>query len=88
MVLEGPKRFTLSTSDRSIKKTDMQHRRNNIDRGKLKPSVKNLRQRHLIHQKSHTDWSGIERILRGDRSATTRLSQRTVLNTKFNLNYT
>jgi hypothetical protein len=50
--------------------------------------VKNLCQRHFIHHKSHTDWSGIERGLRGDRPATSRLIQRTVLNTKFNLNYT
>jgi len=81
--------FPLSTSNRSIKtKTDMEHRWNNNDGGKLEPSVKNRRQRHFIREKSHTDWSGIESGLRSDRPATTRLSQHNVLNTKFNLNYT
>jgi len=81
--------FPFSTSDRSIKKKrDMHHRWNNNDRGKLEPSVRNLCQHHFIHHKSQTDCSGIEPGLRDERPATNRLRQRTVLNTKFNRNYT
>jgi hypothetical protein len=38
----------------------MQHRWNEIDRGKPKYSYKNLSQCHFIHHKSHMDWTGIE----------------------------
>jgi hypothetical protein len=33
-----------------------ERRWNDTDRGKEKTSVKNLSQRHFVHQKSHTDW--------------------------------
>jgi hypothetical protein len=38
----------------------MEHRWNEIDRGKPKYSGKNLSQYHFVHQKSHMDWPGIE----------------------------
>jgi hypothetical protein len=38
----------------------MEHRWNEVDRGKPKYSGKNLSQCHFIHHKSHMDWPGIE----------------------------
>ena len=38
----------------------MEHRWNEIDRGKPKYSGKNLSQCHFVHQKSHMNWPGIE----------------------------
>jgi hypothetical protein len=38
----------------------MEYRWNEIDRGKPKYSVKNLSECHLVHHKSHMDWTGIE----------------------------
>jgi hypothetical protein len=38
----------------------MEHRWNEIDRGKLKNSGKNLSQYHFVHHKSHMDCPGIE----------------------------
>jgi hypothetical protein len=38
----------------------MEHRWNEIDRGKPKYSEKNLSQCHLVHHKSHMDRPGIE----------------------------
>jgi hypothetical protein len=38
----------------------MEHRWNEIDRGKPKYSDKNMSQYHFVHHKSHTDWPGIE----------------------------
>jgi hypothetical protein len=38
----------------------MEHRWNEIDRGKPKYSGKNLSQCHFVHNKSHMDWPGIE----------------------------
>jgi hypothetical protein len=38
----------------------MEHRWNEIDRGKPKYSGKNLSQCHFVHRKSHMDWPGIE----------------------------
>jgi hypothetical protein len=37
----------------------MEHRWNEIDRGKPKYWGKNLSQCHFVHQKCHTDWAGI-----------------------------
>jgi hypothetical protein len=54
--------------------TTMENRRwNDIDRGKPKNSEKYLFQRHCVHHKSHTG-SGVNQGLRGERSATNRLS--------------
>jgi hypothetical protein len=38
----------------------LEHRWNEIDRGKPKYSGKNLSQHHFVHHKSHIDLSGIE----------------------------
>jgi hypothetical protein len=38
----------------------MEHRWNEIDRGKPKYSGKNLSQYHFVHHKSYMDWPGIE----------------------------
>jgi hypothetical protein len=38
----------------------MEHRWNEINRGKPKYSEKNLSQCHFVHYKSHMDWPGIE----------------------------
>jgi hypothetical protein len=38
----------------------MEHRWNEIDRGKPKYSGKNLSQFHFVHHKSHMDLPGIE----------------------------
>jgi hypothetical protein len=38
----------------------MEHRWNEIDRGKPKYSGKNLSHCHFVHYKSHIDWPGIE----------------------------
>jgi hypothetical protein len=38
----------------------MEHRWNEIDRGKPKYSGKNLSQCHFVHNKPHMDWTGIE----------------------------
>jgi hypothetical protein len=38
----------------------MEHRWNEIDRGKPKYSGKNLSQCHFVHHKSHLDRTGIE----------------------------
>jgi hypothetical protein len=38
----------------------MEHRWNEIDRGKPKYSGKNLPQCHFVHHKSHMDLTGIE----------------------------
>jgi hypothetical protein len=38
----------------------MEHRWNEIDKGKPKYSGKNLSQCHFVHNKSHMDWPGIE----------------------------
>jgi hypothetical protein len=38
----------------------MEHRWNEIDRGKPKNSGKNLSQCHFVHNKSNMDWPGIE----------------------------
>jgi hypothetical protein len=38
----------------------MEHRWNEIDRGKPKYSGKNLSQCHFVHHKYHMDWPGIE----------------------------
>jgi hypothetical protein len=40
----------------------MEHRWNDIDRGKPKYSGKNLSQCHFVHHKSHMDWPEIERL--------------------------
>jgi hypothetical protein len=37
-------------------KINVQHWRNDTDRGKPKYSESNLSQRHLVHHKSHTDF--------------------------------
>jgi hypothetical protein len=38
----------------------MEHRWNEVDRGKPKYSEQNLSQRHFVHHKSHMDLPGIE----------------------------
>jgi hypothetical protein len=38
----------------------MEHRWNEIDKGKPKYSRKNLSQCHFVHHKSHMDWPRIE----------------------------
>jgi ribosomal protein L33 len=43
---------------------------NDTDRGKPKYSEKTQSEYHFFHQKSHMDWPGIERVLRGERPLT------------------
>jgi hypothetical protein len=53
---------------------NMEQRWNDTDRGKLKDSEKNLSQCHFVHHKSHVDYSGSERCLRGEKPVTNHLS--------------
>jgi hypothetical protein len=56
----------------------MEHRWNEIDRGKPKYSAKNLSLCHFVHHKSHIDWLGIEpEPPRGEAGDTNRMGHGT-----------
>jgi len=55
----------------------MEHWWNDTDRGKLKYLERNLSQCHFVYHKSHMDCLASKPVLRGERSATDRLSHGT-----------
>jgi hypothetical protein len=57
----------------------MEHRWNEIDRGKPKYSERSLSQCPFVHHKSHMDRPGIDPGLRGERPATNSLSHGTAI---------
>jgi hypothetical protein len=65
----------------------MEQLRNDIDRVKLKDSERNLSQCHFVHYKYH--WTDLDANpdLRGEKSATNRLSYGTALRSHYTWRY-